>query len=129
MEQKYVRDSIADDIRVDGRRRTELRDFSVRLSVNPQARGSAQVRLGETCAMCYLYSEVTDRDHDAARDGLSFSARVIASSDDVSAAAGRASAKAAGVVVDDAAVTPRYVDGFSPARELPVIKQIAIAGF
>src|SRR5690606_13671124 len=42
------------------------------------------------------------------------------------AAAGRASAKAAGVVVDDAAVTPRYVEGFAPKRELPVIRRIAI---
>jgi predicted DNA repair protein MutK len=49
-----------------------------------------------------------------------------ASIDDVGAAAGRASAKAAGVVVDDAAVTPRYVHGFSPERELPVIKRIAV---
>lgn len=49
-----------------------------------------------------------------------------ASIDDVGAAAGRASAKAAGVVVDDAAVTPRYVHGFAPERELPVIKRIAV---
>jgi hypothetical protein len=49
-----------------------------------------------------------------------------ASIDDVGVAAGRASAKAAGVVVDDAAVTPRYVEGFEPKRELPVIKAIAI---
>lgn len=49
-----------------------------------------------------------------------------ASVDDVGAAAGRASAKAAGVVVDDTAVTPRYVDGFSADRELPVIKRIAV---
>ena len=44
-----------------------------------------------------------------------------ASVDDVAAAAGRASAKAAGVVVDDAAVTPRYVHGVDPKRELPII--------
>lgn len=49
-----------------------------------------------------------------------------ASVDDVSAAAGRASVKAAGVVVDDAAVTPGYAMGFSPARELPIIGKIAI---
>lgn len=49
-----------------------------------------------------------------------------ASVDDVSAAAGRASMKAAGVVVDDAAVTPGYAMGFSPDRELPIIKKIAI---
>jgi len=48
-----------------------------------------------------------------------------ASLDDISAAAGRAGAKAAGVVVDDAAVTPRYVTGFSPDRELPIIWKIA----
>jgi predicted DNA repair protein MutK len=45
--------------------------------------------------------------------------------DDVAAGASRASVKAAGVIVDDAAVTPRYVQGFKPERELPVIKRIA----
>jgi len=49
-----------------------------------------------------------------------------ASIDDVGAAAGRASAKAAGVIVDDTAVTPRYVEGLDPKRELPIIKKIAI---
>ena len=48
-----------------------------------------------------------------------------ASVDDVSLAAGRAGAKAAGVVIDDAAVTPRYVTGFTPERELPIIWRIA----
>jgi len=49
-----------------------------------------------------------------------------ASLDDVGAAAGKAGAKAAGVVVDDTAVTPRYVVGLSPARELPIIGKIAL---
>jgi predicted DNA repair protein MutK len=48
-----------------------------------------------------------------------------ASLDDVGAAAGKASAKAAGVVVDDTAVTPRYVAGLAPERELPIIGKIA----
>ena len=48
-----------------------------------------------------------------------------ASVDDVAAAAGRASAKAAGVVVDDTAVTPQYVHGVAADRELPIIKKIA----
>lgn len=48
-----------------------------------------------------------------------------ASIDDVGAAAGRASAKAAGVVVDDTAVTPAYVRGLASERELPIIKRIA----
>src|SRR5919106_6180454 len=48
-----------------------------------------------------------------------------ASIDDGGAAAGRAGAKAAGVVVDDTAVTPRYVTGFTPDRELPIIARIA----
>ncbi|PWJ47128.1 hypothetical protein SAMN06264364_14125 [Quadrisphaera granulorum] len=48
-----------------------------------------------------------------------------ASIDDVAAATGRASAKAAGVVVDDAAVTPRYVQGIEPKRELSIIWRIA----
>lgn len=49
-----------------------------------------------------------------------------ASVDDVGAAAGRASAKAAGVVVDDTAVTPAYVQGLAADRELPIIKRIAL---
>jgi uncharacterized protein len=48
-----------------------------------------------------------------------------ASLDDVSAAAGKAGTKAAGVVVDDTAVTPRYLIGFTPERELPIIARIA----
>ena len=49
-----------------------------------------------------------------------------ASIDDVGAAAGRASVKAAGVVVDDTAVTPGYVQGLAADRELPIIRKIAI---
>ena len=49
-----------------------------------------------------------------------------ASVDDVGAAAARASVKATGVVVDDTAVTPRYVQGLEPERELPIIKRIAL---
>ena len=48
-----------------------------------------------------------------------------ASLDDIGAAAGKAGSKAVGVVVDDAAVTPRYVAGLSPERELPIIARIA----
>ena len=60
-------------------------------------------------------------------DDIATMARMAAASvDDVAAAAGRASAKAAGVVVDDTAVTPRYVTGFEPTRELPMIKRIAV---
>jgi predicted DNA repair protein MutK len=59
-------------------------------------------------------------------DDVAALARLAAASvDDVGAAAGRASAKAAGVVVDDAAVTPRYVQGLDPKRELSVIGRIA----
>ena len=49
-----------------------------------------------------------------------------ASVDDVGAAAGRAASKAAGVVVDDTAVTPQYVHGVAAERELPMIKRITI---
>ena len=60
-------------------------------------------------------------------DDVSVLARMAAASvDDVGVAAGRASTKAAGVVVDDAAVTPRYVEGLEPRRELPIIKRITI---
>ena len=60
-------------------------------------------------------------------DDIAALAKLAAASiDDVGAAAGRASAKAAGVVVDDTAVTPRYVTGFTADRELPMIKRIAL---
>ena len=59
-------------------------------------------------------------------DVVAMAKLAAASVDDVAAAAGRASAKAAGVVVDDTAVTPRYVQGFTPDRELPIIKRIAV---
>ncbi len=52
-----------------------------------------------------------------------------ASADDIAAAAGRAGSKTAGVVIDDAAVTPSYVTGLSPARELPIIWNIAKGSF
>lgn len=47
-----------------------------------------------------------------------------ASLDDVAAATAKAGAKSAGVVIDDAAVTPTYVTGFTPDRELPIIWKI-----
>lgn len=59
-------------------------------------------------------------------DDVSVIARAAAASlDDVSAAAAKAGTKAAGVVIDDAAVTPSYVTEFTPDRELPVIARIA----
>nr|CAA9358143.1 MAG: putative membrane protein [uncultured Nocardioidaceae bacterium] len=60
-------------------------------------------------------------------DDVAVLARLAAASvDDVGAAAGRASAKAAGVVIDDTAVTPQYVHGLAAERELPIIKRIAV---
>ncbi len=59
-------------------------------------------------------------------DDVAAIAKIAAASvDDVAAGAGRAGVKAAGVVVDDTAVTPRYVTGFTPDRELPIIAKIA----
>ena len=49
-----------------------------------------------------------------------------ASLDDVAGAAGKAGMKAAGVVVDDTAVTPGYAMGFTPDRELPIVFKIAM---
>ena len=58
-------------------------------------------------------------------DDISLIARAAAASiDDVGAAAAKAGSKAAGVVIDDAAVTPSYVTNFTPDRELPIIWQI-----
>lgn len=60
-------------------------------------------------------------------DDISVIAKVAAASiDDVGVAAGKAGTKAAGVVIDDAAVTPSYVTGLSPSRELPIIGKIAV---
>lgn len=60
-------------------------------------------------------------------DDVAGIAKIAASSiDDVTGAAGRAGFKAAGVVVDDTAVTPGYAMGFTPDRELPIVMKIAI---
>ncbi|MCC2593020.1 DUF808 domain-containing protein [Tessaracoccus sp. OS52] len=60
-------------------------------------------------------------------DDIAALARLAAASvDDVAAAAVKASSKAAGVVIDDAAVTPRFVSGVDPSRELPIIRKIAV---
>ena len=59
-------------------------------------------------------------------DDVAAIAKVAASSiDDIIGAAAKSGAKAAGVVIDDAAVTPKYVHGFSADRELPIIWRIA----
>ncbi len=58
-------------------------------------------------------------------DDVAALARIAAASvDDVAAGAAKAGAKAAGVVIDDAAVTPQYVSDADPSRELPMIKRI-----
>jgi len=60
-------------------------------------------------------------------DDVAAIAKVAAASiDDVAAAAAKAGTKAAGVVIDDAAVTPKYVHGFSADRELPIIWRISL---
>ena len=59
-------------------------------------------------------------------DDVAAIAKVAAASlDDVAAQATKAGAKAAAVVIDDTAVTPRYVFGFAADRELPIVGRIA----
>ena len=59
-------------------------------------------------------------------DDVAAIAKVAAASvDDVIGQASKAGVKAAGAVIDDAAVTPKYVHGFSAARELPIVWRIA----
>jgi len=59
-------------------------------------------------------------------DDVAGLAKVAAASiDDIAGQAAKAGAKAAGVVIDDAAVTPRYVTGFAAERELPIVGRIA----
>ena len=60
-------------------------------------------------------------------DDVATIAKIAASSiDDIGLAVGKAGTKAAGVVIDDTAVTPNYVTGFTPDRELPIIGKIAL---
>jgi len=60
-------------------------------------------------------------------DDVAAIAKIAATSlDDVGAAASKAGVKAAGVVIDDAAVTPGYAVGFTPDRELPIVFKIAL---
>ena len=59
-------------------------------------------------------------------DDVAGIAKVAAASvDDIAGQAAKAGAKAAGAVIDDAAVTPKYLQGFAPARELPIVWRIA----
>lgn len=63
-------------------------------------------------------------------DDVAGIAKIAAASvDDVAAQAVKAGAKAAGAVIDDAAVTPKYVHGFAAERELPIIWRIAKGSF
>jgi uncharacterized protein len=60
-------------------------------------------------------------------DDVAAIAKVAAASlDDVAAQTAKAGSKAMGIVIDDAAVTPRYVVGFASDRELPIIGKIAL---
>ena len=60
-------------------------------------------------------------------DDVTAIAKVAAASiDDIAASTAKAGAKAAGIVIDDAAVTPKYVTGLAPAREPPIIGRIAM---
>ena len=60
-------------------------------------------------------------------DDVAAIARMAATTvDDVVGQAARAGSKAAGAAIDDAAVSPRYVRGFAPARELPIVGKIAL---
>jgi len=59
-------------------------------------------------------------------DDVAAIAKVAAASlDDVAAQAMKAGSKAAGAVIDDAAVVPKYLQGFAANRELPIIWRIA----
>ena len=60
-------------------------------------------------------------------DDVAALAKVAAASlDDAAGVAAKAGAKAAGVVIDDTAVTPNYVMGFAASRELPIVGKIAL---
>ncbi|MGV8839117.1 MAG: DUF808 domain-containing protein [Bauldia sp.] len=60
-------------------------------------------------------------------DDIAGIAKVAAATiDDAIGQAAKAGVKAAGVVIDDAAVTPTYVVGFTADRELPIVWKIAL---
>lgn len=59
-------------------------------------------------------------------DVVALTKLTAATLDDAASQAVKASAKAAGVVIDDAAVTPRYVTGLAAQRELPIVGRIAV---
>lgn len=60
-------------------------------------------------------------------DDVAGIAKVAAASvDDIAGQAAKAGVKAAGAVIDDAAVTPKYVHGFHASRELPIVGKIAL---
>ena len=60
-------------------------------------------------------------------DDVAGIAKVAAASvDDVAAQALKAGSKAAGAVIDDAAVTPKYLTGFDASREIPIVGKIAL---
>ncbi|RDV17233.1 DUF808 domain-containing protein [Pontibacter diazotrophicus] len=59
-------------------------------------------------------------------DDVSALVKVSAASlDDVPAQVSKTTGKVSGIVIDDAAVTPKYVVGLDPSRELSIIFQIA----
>jgi predicted DNA repair protein MutK len=60
-------------------------------------------------------------------DDVSMIAKLASASiDDIAGATAKAGTKAVGVVIDDTAVTPRYVHGLTPDRELPIIWKITL---
>jgi predicted DNA repair protein MutK len=62
----------------------------------------------------------------AVLDDVAAIAKLAASQvDDIAAHATKAGGKSAGVVIDDAAVTPKYVIGLPAAREIPIVAKIA----
>lgn len=59
-------------------------------------------------------------------DDVAAIAKLAASQlDDIAAHAAKAGSKSAGVVIDDAAMTPKYVTGLPAAREIPIVARIA----
>lgn len=62
----------------------------------------------------------------ASVDDVSVLAKAAASAtDDIVAGASKAASKTAAVLIDDTAVAPQYLQGISPARELPIVWRIA----
>ena len=99
--------------------------------VNSRQQHKPRLPVGAGCGVEFVGTRRTQIDAEGwvtrqiELQGAALTPLAAASLDDVASQAAKAGAKAAGVVIDDTAVTPGYVIGFEPKRELPIVGKIA----